>query len=258
MGRIRTIKPELFRHAGLFDAEMACGLPLRVAFAGLFTVADRSGRFKWRPRQLKLDVLPYDNVDFSDVLGELARHGFILRYEVGGEAFGCIPTWEKHQVINNRETASQLPALPADVCPTCAPHVTDARLTPLGHAQEEGEGEGEGKGKLKPSASSSASPATDPPGFSEFWAAWPHTARKVDRKKCVAKWKAAKLAHHLQVILSHIGAMKLTQQWIDGYEPAPMKYLNGERWKDGPPPAAHHQGPGGSRLPALDCEEQIR
>jgi hypothetical protein len=34
MARIRTIKPEFFRHGGLFDAEIETGLPLRVAFAG--------------------------------------------------------------------------------------------------------------------------------------------------------------------------------------------------------------------------------
>ena len=27
--------------------------------------------------------------------------------------------------------------------------------------------------------------------------------------------------------------MKLTRQWQDGFEPAPLTYLNGERWRDG-------------------------
>ena len=58
MARIRTIKPEFFRHEALFEAEQATGLPLRVAYAGLFTAADREGRFKWSPRSLKLDCLP--------------------------------------------------------------------------------------------------------------------------------------------------------------------------------------------------------
>jgi hypothetical protein len=54
MARIRTVKPDLFRHEGLFDAERASGLPLRIAFAGLWTAADREGRFAWSPRTLKL------------------------------------------------------------------------------------------------------------------------------------------------------------------------------------------------------------
>jgi hypothetical protein len=68
LARIRTIKPEFFRHADLYEAEKETGLPLRLAFAGLWTAADREGRFKWRPRELKLDCLPHDDVDFSRVL----------------------------------------------------------------------------------------------------------------------------------------------------------------------------------------------
>ena len=87
-----------------------------------------------------------------------------------------------------------------------------------------------------PSALPSAVPAADPPGFGNFWEAWPSTARKVDRKKCAAKWRTAKLAQHLPTILEHVAALKLTRQWIEGYEPAPLKWLNGERWRDGLPP----------------------
>jgi hypothetical protein len=110
MARIRTIKPEFFRHEGLFEAERECKLPLRVAFAGLWTVADREGRFKWKPRAIKLDCLPFDNVDFADVLEALYQHGFILKYEFDGEIYGCIPNWAKHQVINVREAKSTIPA----------------------------------------------------------------------------------------------------------------------------------------------------
>ena len=64
MARIRTVKPDLFRHEALYELEIETGLPIRFSFAGLFTTCDRRGRFKWKPRQLKLDVLPYDNLDF--------------------------------------------------------------------------------------------------------------------------------------------------------------------------------------------------
>ena len=109
MPRIRTVKPELFKHEGLYDAEAETGLPLRLAFIGLFTCCDREGRFKWRPRTLKLDVLPYDNCDFSRVLHALWTRGFIVKYEVDGEEYGCIPTFTTHQVINNRESESNIP-----------------------------------------------------------------------------------------------------------------------------------------------------
>jgi hypothetical protein len=151
VARIRSVKPEFFRHEGLYEAERETGLPLRLAFAGLWTAADREGRFKWLPRQLKLDCLPYDDVDFSRVLDALATRGFIVSYEAEGKTYGYIPSWHDHQVINNREAASTLPE-PSNIKDlTRAPRVLDACATPLVHTQGEGKGRErkgrEGKGR---------------------------------------------------------------------------------------------------------------
>lgn len=110
MARIRTIKPAFFRDYDLFILERESGLPVRVAFAGLWTAADREGLFTWTPRELKLDCLPHDDVNFSDVLDALERGGFIRRYEVSGRAYGCVRSWHKHQRPRNDEEASRLPA----------------------------------------------------------------------------------------------------------------------------------------------------
>ncbi len=109
MGRIRTVKPELFRHLALFEAEEKYQLPLRIAFVGLFTCCDRQGRFIWQPRRLKVEILPYDESDIGDVLNALMESGFIKAYEVRGIIYGCIPTWVTHQYFNNKEAHSQLP-----------------------------------------------------------------------------------------------------------------------------------------------------
>lgn len=109
MPRIRTIKPSLFTHADLFDAEQETGLPLRLAYAGIWTCCDREGRFKWRPREMKIAVLPYDELDFSRVLDALETRGYLVKYEVGKEVYGYVPSWKKHQFINNKEAASELP-----------------------------------------------------------------------------------------------------------------------------------------------------
>ncbi len=141
MARIRTIKPEFFRHADLYEAEKETGLPLRLAFAGLWTAADKSGRFKWKPRELKLDCLPHDEVDFSRVLDALTTRGWLVRYAVDGIEYGAIPTWEVHQVINNRETASKFPAPNENNILTRDPRVTDALTTRLEGKGREGERE---------------------------------------------------------------------------------------------------------------------
>lgn len=112
MARIRTVKPELFRHEELHQAEVETGLPLRLAFIGLFTCCDREGRFEWRPQRLKLDILPYDEVDIRDVLIALSDYRFIEHYEVDGKSYGHIPSFLNHQVINQREAQSKIPEPP--------------------------------------------------------------------------------------------------------------------------------------------------
>src|SRR5574337_598051 len=125
MARIRSIKPDFFRHESLFEAERETKLPLRLAYAGLWTAADREGRFKWSARQLKLDCLPYDDVDFSRVLDALTTRGFIVKYTANGSDYGFIPSWKDHQVINNREAASTLPEPNENNILTREPRVDD-------------------------------------------------------------------------------------------------------------------------------------
>ena len=144
--RIRTIKPEFFTHEGLYEAEIETGLPIRVAFAGLWCVADREGRFKWEPRRIGVQVLPYDGVDFSRVLDALTTRGFVVRYRVGDASFGLIPSFQKHQVINNRESDSILPAPDDENSEFIVNHedfnASSTRDSRVNHA-----GQGEGKGK---------------------------------------------------------------------------------------------------------------
>lgn len=158
MARIRTIKPEVASHEGLFDLERETGLPIRFAWCVLFTVADRDGRFAWRPRTLKAQILPHDDIDFSRVLDAWVTRGFVRKYRVGAEWYGWIPTFTKHQVINNRESPSDLPPIEqadeeyqpvTDACATSAPRVGDASVTREVHAQGEGK-EGKDKGTREP------------------------------------------------------------------------------------------------------------
>lgn len=103
MPRIRTIKPEFYRHHDLFLAEKESGLPIRIAFSGLWLCSDKEGRFKWKPTELKLDILPYDELDFNTVLQVLVKYEFIIKYEVNKKIYGFIPTFKEHQRITGTE-----------------------------------------------------------------------------------------------------------------------------------------------------------
>ncbi len=166
MGRIRTIKPEFFKHEALFDAEEETGLPLRVAFAGLWTICDRAGRFEWRPRAIKTDVLPYDQVDFPRVLDALVTRGFVVRYRVDGKEYGFVPGFSKHQVINGRETESKLPA-PTEVADNIEETTRQARVDhasgtrhDLAHGEGKGR-EGERKGREEEESSTTTTREAD-------------------------------------------------------------------------------------------------
>lgn len=167
MGRIRTIKPEFFLHEGLYDLEQETGMPIRVAFAGLFTQADREGRFKWMPRRLKASILPYDDVDFGAVLSALEEMGFVRRYSFEGIDYGFIPTWHSHQVINNRETESKLPQ-PLDASPTREPRVPEPSPTRADASRKEGKGR-ERKGRSTPLSDSLTEPVPWDSWISGFW-----------------------------------------------------------------------------------------
>lgn len=114
MSRKRLISPGFFINADLYDAEVETGLPLRIAYAGLWTVTDRRGVFKWS-RNLKPYILPYDPCDVLACLEAFERIGLVRSYEVEGKKFGYIPTFAAHQTFHQRERASTDPAPPESV-----------------------------------------------------------------------------------------------------------------------------------------------
>lgn len=71
--------------------------------------------------------------------------------------------------------------------------------------------------------------------FQEFWESWPRTDRKTAKAECLKKWKLRGLDSVADQILLHVTAMKATKKWQDGYEPAPLTYINQKHWEDGLP-----------------------
>jgi hypothetical protein len=107
--RIRTYKPEFFTHPLLADLDRNSQLPVRISLMGLWSCSDREGRFKWDARRLGAQILPYEQIDFEVILKILTDNEFIVKYEVDGKMYGFVPSFSRHQVINNREQESSLP-----------------------------------------------------------------------------------------------------------------------------------------------------
>jgi hypothetical protein len=106
MARARNIKPGFFTNDILAECE-----PLaRILFQGLWCHADREGRLEDRPRKLKAEILPYDECDIENLLSQLTRHGFIVRYQHGDGRFIQVVNFVKHQNPHVKESESTIPA----------------------------------------------------------------------------------------------------------------------------------------------------
>lgn len=109
MARSRNIKPGFFTNEDLVELDFAT----RLLFAGLWTVADRDGRLQDRPKKIKIDIFPADNLDIDAMLQALHTSKFIVRYEIDGSKFIQISNWTKHQNPHHTEKASEIPGFNA-------------------------------------------------------------------------------------------------------------------------------------------------
>ncbi len=103
--RARDIKPGFFKSDQLAE----CSPWARLAFAGLWMLADREGRLEDRPKRIKAEILPYDNEDMDSLLNELQENELIIRYQVNGKRYVWIPKFLEHQRPHPNEKASEIP-----------------------------------------------------------------------------------------------------------------------------------------------------
>lgn len=105
MARSRNIKPGFFTNDELVELPFAT----RLLFIGLWTIADREGRIVDRPKKIKMEIFPADDVDCDQALSDLAAAGFINRYQVDGIKAIEIANFAKHQAPHSTEKDSVLP-----------------------------------------------------------------------------------------------------------------------------------------------------
>lgn len=104
MARIRSIKPEFFIDEDLQDLEAENpGAYCMLVYAGLWGHCSKDGVFEYRPRVLKLSILPFLNFSLETTLALLCAAGFVRRFSVEGKEYGHIPSFEKHQRISGKE-----------------------------------------------------------------------------------------------------------------------------------------------------------
>lgn len=228
MARSRNIKPGFFANEDLAE----CSFQARLCFAGLWTLADREGRLEDRPKRIKGELFRFDTTDVDPLLGELVRHGFILRYEIDGLRCIQISKFSTHQTPHYSEKPSVIK--PPPLQEKAHDIAANSRSPPRKRAASRGGRNPLIPDSLIPDSRKETLPVKTGEGrFLDFWTCWPNTDRKSDRKKCLAKWRLGNYEEQAEAILAHIEAMKMTRKWSQGFEPAPLRYLNGEQWRDG-------------------------
>jgi hypothetical protein len=115
MARARNIKPGFFTNEELAELSFEA----RLLFVGLWLIADKEGRLEDRPKKIKAEIFPYDNVDCDDLLQRLHEKNFIARYKPSTslvlaqgkpeEKYIQIINFVKHQNPHHREKNSTIP-----------------------------------------------------------------------------------------------------------------------------------------------------
>jgi hypothetical protein len=220
MARIRSIKPEFWVSEQIAE----CSPNARLTFVGMWTFSDDNGVHPAKPKTLKAELYPMDDVTSNSVAGwvnELINVGLVIPFEHAGTSYWHITGWGKHQKIDR----------PSYKYPT--PPESSNSPTPQQPLDED----------------SSNARRAPPPGvdrigkdrkgveiqrmFAEVWSAYPKKSAKPAAEKA---FKAAKVDEHtLGTILADIESRKACDDWKKEngkYVPNPATYLNQRRWED--------------------------
>ena len=122
MARARNIKPAFFTDEVIADND-----PLgRLLYMGLWTIADFNGNLEWRPKRIKIQLLPYDDCDLEKLANNLDKSRLVTFYSVSDKKYLHIENFSKHQNPhpNERKKGSDIPLMS---------QVTDSNSVTINH-----------------------------------------------------------------------------------------------------------------------------
>lgn len=262
MARARNIKPGFFANEHLAE----CDPLARILFAGLWCLADRSGRLEDRPKRIRAELLPYDMCDAGTLLDQLQENGFVLRYSRDGKDFIQVLNFNKHQNPHMKEAASTIPdpfeqvAEGANTDLESDEHSTSTVQTPDQHDTSPADSlsldslipESLIPDPITPQPPEGECDGDEPAAdglFASFWKLYP---RKTDKAKAQKAWAKLNPDQPLfKEIMQGLAKHSVSRDWVkdDGqFIPHPTTWLNGRRWEDEVKPAGTvHNFPGQSR-----------
>lgn len=182
-----------------------------VFYRRLMSKVDDHGLYDARPSILRASLYPLklDRVREADIsrwIAACVKAGLIVLYEADGKQLLCLlnTSWDKR-------SKPKYPLPPENICKQVL--TVPSKSTVVVVVDEDDMSSG------------------SPPQFPRFWDAWPTSPRKASKRKCGDVWRRKNLDPLVDKIVAHVEAMKSSDQWRDEkYIPAPLTYLNQERW----------------------------
>jgi hypothetical protein len=135
MARNRTISPDFWTREAVTD----CTPMTRLLFIGLWNFADDLGVQPLRPRTIRMQIFPGDDIDaerMRAMIDELAAHGLVRIYEVDGVQYLAIVDWSQCQRVGKR-ARRRFPAPPEENVPGvgAADEAPAAPVSPSDHSK---------------------------------------------------------------------------------------------------------------------------
>jgi hypothetical protein len=216
--RSRNIKPGFFKNEYLAE----CTPLARLLYSGLWCLSDRAGRAEYRPKLIKAEILPYDDVCIEDLLNELLRARFIIVYGIDGQYYLEIPTFTKHQNCHIKEVDSTIPAPDTHGASMIQKLPLTDSLLPLTDSPI-----------LIPSTARKQENKMLICKFETFWKAYPKKRNKARAEQAFIK--ANPNDQLLLDMLSAIERAKNREDWIKEkgkYIPYPSSWISARGWED--------------------------
>lgn len=248
MARARNIKPGFFVDDRIGELESLA----RLLFIGMWTLADYRGCLEYRPKALKVQILPYDECDIELLVIALEKSGLIAIYTVGERRYIKVTNFERHQNPhkNERESGSEIPDIPKTYIKSVYLEKIEINLEQDGSARADSpflippslipESLLLNPDSLNPIPEKKPTVANAPRSeretcFNQFWESYP---AKVGRGDAIKAWKKIiSPLETLELILQALSWQRDCAAWSkdDGqFIPNPSTYLNGKRWLDEP------------------------
>lgn len=264
MARIRTVKPEFWTDETLVEMS-----PLaRLLFIGLWNFADDQGYLDYKPKQIKMRVLPADDADIDALIAELLDAGRVAAYSSPLGPQLRIVHWARHQRVEKAAKARFDPA-ELRLISRSAPEELGKRPEESGKSPEDSgnapltsgsptppedsgkppeESGAEGNGREGNGKDLSSPPAPDieliddarirrdekaqheTETFDRFWGYFPRKEGKIEARKA---WpKAIKVCDAELIIKATTGYRERCREKETQFVKMPAPWLNAQRWLD--------------------------